>query len=437
MQTNIPDNRKKVVVIGGGFAGINLVKRLDKKKYDIVLVDRNNYHSFPPLFYQIASCGLDADNICFPLRREMQKSKAKGTRYHMGEVQTIDITRKEVVTQFETLPYDYLVIAAGCTNNFFGNPDLVKYVYTLKSANEAMRVRNHILDRLERACLAKHDPEKRRKLLSFVVVGGGPTGVEMAGALGEMKRDIIPREYTSLDPNEVKIILLEGTDRLLGTMSKESSENAEQYLKKLLVDVNLGVKMDSYEDFIVKLSNGQEIYSESVIWTAGITGVTFKLEGTDVKPGRGNRFVVDRYNRVVGLDGVFALGDISYMETEDFPHGLPQLAQVAIQQSQLLAKQLNSERFIEQFKYNDKGSMATIGRNLAVADLNHAHLKGFPAWLIWMFIHLISLLGMRNKITVLVNWIWAYFSYSTSLRLLFHTTRYPLRTRWGERGEHL
>lgn len=429
------DTRKKIVVIGGGFAGINIVKKLDKKKFDIVLVDKNNYHSFPPLFYQIASCGLEADNVCFPLRREMQKDKAKGTRYHMGEVKTIDVKRKEVVTQFETLPYDILIIAAGATNNFFGNPDLIKYVYTLKSTNQAMRLRNHILNQLERACLAKKDPELRKKLLSFVVVGGGPTGVEMAGALGEMKRDIIPREYTSLDPNEVKIILLEGTNRLLGTMSPASSENAEEYLKKLLVDVQLGVKMDSYDDFIVRLSNGEEIYTESLIWTAGITGVPFKIEGSDLKLGRGNRFIVDRYNRVENLEHVFAVGDIAYMETEEFPHGLPQLAQVAIQQGKLLAKQINEDSFVEKFKYNDKGSMATVGRNLAVADIHNTHIKGFPAWLTWMFIHLISLLGMRNKIAVLTTWVWAYFSHNTSLRLLFHTTRYPLRTRWGERDK--
>lgn len=426
------DTREKIVIIGGGFAGLNLVKRLDKKKFNIVLVDRNNYHSFPPLFYQIASSGLDPDSICFPFRREMQKDKAKGTRYHMGEVHTIDFEKKEVITEFETLPYDKLIIASGCTNNFFGNPDMIKYVYTIKSASEAMRCRNEILERLERACLT-HDLEKRRRLLSFVVVGGGPTGVEIAGALGEMKRDIVPREYTSLDPNDIKIILLEGSDRLLSAMSEESSKDAKRYLEKLMVDVHLGRIMKKYDDNLVTLDDGSTIYSESVIWTAGITGVTFKMKGADVKLAPGNRFPVDEYNKVIGAENVFAVGDIAYMPTDKFPRGLPQLAQVAIQQARLLAEQINKGEFGKTFVYKDKGSMATIGRNLAVADLPNGHLNGFVAWLIWMFIHLISILGMRNKVSVLINWIWAYFTYNTSLRLLLHATRYPLRTRWGER----
>lgn len=427
------DNRENLVIIGGGFAGLNLVKCLDKKKYNIVLVDKNNYHSFPPLFYQIASSGLDAENICFPFRREMQKDRAKGARYHMGEVHTIDMARREVVTQYERLPFDRLIIAAGCTNNFFGNPDLIKYVYTIKSANEAMRCRNQILERLERACLTKNK-EMRKRLLSFVVIGGGPTGVEIAGALGEMKRDIVPREYTSLDPSDVKIILVEATGRLLGTMSEKSSEEAKQYLEqKLLVDVRLGRRMEKYEDYVVELDDGTRIESESVIWTAGITAVPFTMEGAEVQLGPGQRFVVDQYNRVEGLDRVYAVGDIAYMANDDYPRGLPQLAQVAIQQARLLAQHLNTDTWQKTFVYNDKGSMATVGRNLAVADLPKAHLKGFAAWLIWMFIHLISILGMRNRVSVLTNWVWAYFTYNTSLRILMHTTRYPLRSRWGEK----
>lgn len=427
------DNRENLVIIGGGFAGLNLVKHLDKKKYNIVLVDKNNYHSFPPLFYQIASSGLDAENICFPFRREMQKDRAKGARYHMGEVHTIDMNKREVVTQYEHLPFDRLIIAAGCTNNFFGNPDLIKYVYTIKSANEAMRCRNQILERLERACLTK-DMEMRRRLLSFVVIGGGPTGVEIAGALGEMKRDIIPREYTSLNPSDVKIILVEATGRLLGTMSEKSSVEAKEYLeKKLLVDVRLGRKMEKYEDYVVLLDDGTSIESESVIWTAGITAVPFTFEGAEVALGPGHRFVVDGSNRVQGLDRVYAVGDIAYMVSDEYPRGLPQLAQVAIQQARLLAKNLNDDSWSKTFKYKDKGSMATVGRNLAVADLPKAHLKGFVAWMIWMFIHLISILGMRNRVSVLTNWIWAYFTYNTSLRILMRTTRYPLRSRWGEK----
>lgn len=423
--------KEKIVIIGGGFAGLNLVKRLDKNKFDVTLVDRNNFHSFPPLFYQIASSGLDPGSISFPFRREMRKGRVKGARFHLGEVKSIDIARKEVHTQFETLPYDKLVIAAGTTNNFFGNPELIKHVYTIKTAAEAMRCRDEILDRLERASLT-HDPEMKRKLLSFVVIGGGPTGVEVAGALGEMKRDIITREYPDIDPDDVSITLLEGQDRLLGTMSDLASRKALEYLKRFMVNVKLNHLMKSFEDNIVTLDDGTQMYSGMVIWTAGVTGVTFDITGGELAPARGNRFEVDRTNLVKGTQDIYALGDIALMTYDAYPHGCPQLAQVAIQQAKRLASNLNKGRS-EEFTYNDKGSMATVGRNLAVADLNHIHLTGFMAWLTWMFIHLISILGMRNKVTVLINWIWAYCTYNTSLRLLIHTTRYPLRSRWGEK----
>lgn len=423
--------KEKIVIIGGGFAGLNLVKRLDKNKFDVTLVDRNNFHSFPPLFYQIASSGLDPGSISFPFRREMRKGKVKGARFHLGEVKSIDIARKEVHTQFETLPYDKLVIAAGTTNNFFGNPELIKHVYTIKTAAEAMRCRDEILDRLERASLT-HDRELKRKLLSFVVIGGGPTGVEVAGALGEMKRDILTREYPDIDPEDVSITLLEGQDRLLGTMSDLASRKALEYLKRFMVNVKLNHLMKSFENNIVTLDDGTQMYSGMVIWTAGVTGVTFDITGGELAPARGNRFEVDRTNLVKGTQDIYALGDIALMTYDAFPHGCPQLAQVAIQQAKRLASNLNKGKS-EEFTYNDKGSMATVGRNLAVADLNHIHLTGFPAWLTWMFIHLISILGMRNKVTVLINWIWAYCTYNTSLRLLIHTTRYPLRSRWGEK----
>ncbi|MCM1029486.1 MAG: NAD(P)/FAD-dependent oxidoreductase [Pseudoflavonifractor sp.] len=427
------DKKEHIVIVGGGFAGLNLTKYLDKKRYEVTLVDRNNFHSFPPLFYQIASGGLDPGNISFPFRRELRKLGHEGMNYHMGDVHTIDVLRKEVRTQFETIEYDKLVICAGTTNNFFGNPDLIKSVFTMKSAAEATRCRNEILDRLERASLCPDDPERRRRLLSFVVVGGGPTGVEIAGAIGELKRFILEREYPQINRDDLQIILLEGTDRVLGPMSKEASANALTYLKDLLVDVRLNHLMKEYKDNMLTLDDGSTIYSEMVIWTAGVTGESFLFEGTDYRPGRGNRFAVDEQNRVIGLEDVFALGDIAMMATEKYPKGHPQLAQPAIQQARHLAKALNTGDWSKPFIYNDKGSMATVGRNLAVADLNNVHLKGMFAWFAWMFVHLISLLGMRNKLTVLINWTWAYFTYSTSLRMLLHSTKYPLRTRWGER----
>lgn len=424
--------KERIVVVGGGFAGLNFIKNLDKRKFDAILLDRNNYHSFPPLFYQIASSGLDPGSISFPFRREMRKGSVKGARYQMGEVKKFDVVNKTVTTQFETVAYDKLVIAAGTTNNFFGMKDLCKYVFTLKSTTEAIRCRNEILDRLERASLCK-DAEQRRRLLSFVVIGGGPTGVEIAGAIGEMKRYILQREYPDISVDDLSITLIEGTDRLLRTMSEAASREALEYLGHLMVNVRLQKTMKSYVNNIVTFADGEEVYSEMVIWTAGVTGEPLEIIGADIQRGAGNRFVVDEYNRLVGCDDVFVLGDIALMASDAYPKGHPQLAQVAIQSARLLARHLNKGKFGKPFIYKDKGSMATVGRNRAVVDLKHIHMYGRPAWLTWMFIHLISILGMRNKLSVLINWIWAYCTYSTSLRLLLHSNRYPLRSRWGER----
>ncbi|MCM1504757.1 MAG: NAD(P)/FAD-dependent oxidoreductase [Muribaculum sp.] len=423
--------KEKIVVVGGGFAGLNLVKKLDRTRYEVVLVDKNNYHSFPPLFYQVTSAGLDPASISFPFRREMHKMK-NHPEYHIGEVSRINTVEKKVVTQYETIHYDKLVLAAGTGNNFFGIKDLYKYVYTMKSTSEALRCRNEILDRLERASIEK-DPEVRKKLLSFVVIGGGPAGVEVAGAIGEMKRYIMSREYPSINPEELQIILIEGSDKLLRTMSETASRYALDALKSLMVSIRLNKVMKSYEDNVITFADGSTIYSEMVIWTAGVTGITFTFEGREPEMSRGNRLAVDEYNRVQGVDDVFALGDISSHSDDRYPAGCPQLAQVAIQQARTLAKNLNRGEFADPFSYVDKGSMATIGRNRAVADLKHLKLTGWIAWMAWMFVHLMSILGMRNKLTVLVNWTWAYWSYPTSLRLMLHPARYPLRSRWGER----
>lgn len=419
------DSKEKVVVIGGGFAGINFVKRIDKKRYDVTLVDRNNFHSFPPLFYQVAASGLEPASISFPFRREIRKMNPPAV-YHMGEVKSIDVAGRKVVTQYETLHYDRLVIATGTTNNFFNMTDLYKRVFTIKSTGEAIRCRNEILDRLERASICR-DEELRRRLLSFTVIGGGPTGVEVAGALGEMKRYILHREYKSIPPEQLVITLVEGSDRLLHTMSETASRFALKYLKELSVNVVLKQSMKSYNDNVLTFADGSTLYSEMVIWTAGVTGEPLSVENGTIELGHGNRILVDAFNRAVGHDDIFALGDIALHCDDMYPRGCPQLAQVAIQQARNLAKNFNSGNMEREFVYRDKGSMATIGRNRAVADLRHFQLTGFVAWFVWMFVHLISLLGMRNKLVVLTNWVWAYFSYPTSLRLLFHPSRYPLR----------
>lgn len=414
-----------IVIIGGGFAGLNLAKELDKNKFRVTILDKNNFHSFPPLFYQIASSGLEPSSISFPFRREMRR--LKNTNYHFGEVLEIDSKNSTVRTQFETIKYDQLVIASGTTNNFFNQPELKKKVHTLKSTAEAIRLRNEILDRLERACITT-DRERRRQLLSFVVVGGGPSGVEVAGALGEMKRYILNKEYPEIDIDDVRVILIEGTDRFLRTMSERASHDAKVYLGHLMIETRLNCMMKSYENNVLHLSTGEEIYCETLIWTAGITGN--KINGiSDDSITRGNRYIVGSNCKIKGYDNIYALGDIAYLEDESHPNGYPQVAQVAIQQAKHLAKQLNTGADTA-FKYVDKGSMATIGRNRAVCDLKFAYLYGRPAWATWMFIHLISILGMRNKVNVLINWVWAYLFYTTSLRLLIRPVKYPIRKHW-------
>lgn len=414
-----------IVIIGGGFAGLNLAKELDKNKFRVTILDKNNFHSFPPLFYQIASSGLEPSSISFPFRREMRR--LKNTNYHFGEVLEIDSKNSTVRTQFETIKYDQLVVASGTTNNFFNQPELKEKMHTLKSTAEAIRLRNEILDRLERACITT-DRERRRQLLSFVVVGGGPSGVEVAGALGEMKRYILNKEYPEIDIDDVRVILIEGTDRFLRTMSERASHDAKVYLGHLMIETRLNCMMKSYENNVLHLSTGEEIYCETLIWTAGITGN--KINGiSDDSITRGNRYIVDSNCKIKGYDNIYALGDIAYLEDETHPNGYPQVAQVAIQQAKHLAKQLNTGADTA-FKYVDKGSMATIGRNRAVCDLKFAYLYGRPAWATWMFIHLISILGMRNKVNVLINWVWAYLFYTTSLRLLIRPVKYPIRKHW-------
>ncbi|MGM9840592.1 MAG: NAD(P)/FAD-dependent oxidoreductase, partial [Candidatus Limisoma sp.] len=417
-----------VVIIGGGFAGINVAKRLDKRKYHVTIIDKNNFHSFPPLFYQIASSGIEPGSISFPFRREMRK--LKNADYRFGKVKSIDTVSHTITTEFEQIRYDKLIIATGTTNNFFNNPDLRTKVHTLKSTAEAIRLRNEILDRLERACITT-DAERRRQLLSFVVVGGGPTGVEIAGALGEMKRYVLKKEYPEIDKSEVRVILIEGTDRFLRTMSERASADAAKYLDHLMIETRLNCLMESYEDNILHLSNGEDIYCETLIWTAGVTGNVIDGLPTDAI-ARGNRLIVGPDFVVKGTQNVYAIGDIAMLADESHPNGYPQVAQVAIQQAKFLTAAFNGKSNGKPFSYVDKGSMATIGRNRAVCDLNFAYLYGRPAWLTWMFIHLISILGMRNKANVLMNWIWAYIFYTNSLRLLIRPTKYPIRKHWTD-----
>lgn len=427
--------RENIVVIGGGFAGLTFAKKINKKKYHVTLIDSNNYHSFPPLFYQVVSAGIDPSSISFPLRREIRKrSLRKGVTFYMTKAREIDPATRTVITDSETIPYDKLVIAAGTTNNFFNMPELKDSVYTLKSTAEAIRCRNDILDHLERACI-EPDSQKRRSMLNFIVIGGGPTGVEVAGAMGEMKRYLIPREYPQLRQEEISITLIEGSDRVLRTMSAKSSTEAKEYLESLMVNVILNHNMKSYEEGAVTLEDGTSIPASMVIWTAGVRGAEIKFTNDSVKAARGYRYEVDGHCRVMGVNDIYALGDIALMETPDYPGGHPQLAQVAIQQARMVSADLNRGYVKEDFRYKDKGTMATVGRNRAVVDMKHLHFKGWSAWMVWMGVHLVSLLGMRNKISVLIDWIWSYFTYSNSTRLLMHPSKYPLRIRRVEEND--
>lgn len=417
-------SRERIVIIGGGFGGLEFAKKIDKKRFDVKLIDRNNYHSFAPLFYQVASSALEPAGITFPLRRECRRRSVRGCLYDMGVVKTVDTVRKVVVTDVEDVPYDKVVIAAGATNNFFGIEGLDRYVYTLKSVSQAIRCRNAILDNMERAALST-DPAERASLLTFAVIGGGPTGVEIAGALGEMKRYVVEREYPRIRPEEVKVVLYDGSDRVLGAMSQKSSDDALRYLKQLMVDVRLGKTMKSYDGHTVTFADGTTLDTQMVIWTAGITATPLEILGADVPRGPGGRLPVDEFNRVEGLVDVYAIGDICYHSDERFPRGCPQLAQPAIQQGRNLARNLNNPDRRKPFSYCDKGAMATVGRNRAVVDMGKVHIGGWTAWMAWMAVHLVTLLGMRNKVVVLLNWMWSYWSLTTSLRMILKPSALP------------
>ena len=418
-----------VVIIGGGFAGLTLAKRLDPRKFDIKVVDRNNFHSFPPLFYQIASSGLSSPDILFPFRDEFRKRR--NISYHMGHIKMIDIESRTVETSYETLSYDRLVIAAGSANNYFGNDNLRKESFGIKTANEAMHTRDEIIDRLERASIC-HDRSRRHELLSFLVVGGGPAGVEIAGAIGEMKRYVIPKEYPELSPDEMSVTLVEDSDTLLGPMGRKCGNIATKYLSELMVDVRLNTRVEEYSGKYVTYADGRKEYAETVIWTAGVCGEN--MPGIpDRCLGHGGRIKVDGTNLVEGMESVYAIGDICIMECDEkYPHGHPQVAPVAIQQARNLAHNLNGNKPVSKFHYRDKGSMATIGKNKAVVKIGNKVLGGFPAWIIWLGVHLISITGMRNRIFVFCNWIWNYFCNSSALRLLLRPAKYPLRKHWGD-----
>jgi len=406
-----------VVIIGGGFGGLEVANQLKDKPVDVLMLDKHNYHTFQPLLYQVATGGLEAESIAFSLRKNF--SDQKNFRFRIAEVSKINTENNTLDTTIGEIAYDYLVIATGSTTNFFGNKDIEHYAMPMKSIPEALNLRYLILQNLEEAVL-KTTREERDPLLSFVLVGAGPTGVELAGSLAELRNHVLNKDYPELNKEDMKVYLVDFLPKVLGPFSDSASNAAKEFLTDMGVEVLLNVKVESYDGEEIKFEDGRSIRTKNVIWSAGVMGVVPEGVSKDAIE-RGNRISVDTINRVKGYNNIFAIGDVAAMITNETPKGHPGVAQVAIQQGKKLGENivhLIKGEPTEPFKYNDKGSLATIGRNKAVADLGKIRFQGFFAWLIWMFVHLISLLGGRNKIIVFTNWVASYFNYNGGSRLI-------------------
>jgi len=410
----------KIVIIGGGFAGLQLIKQLDNMPYRVVLIDKNNFHTFQPLLYQIASSGLTAESIAYPLRRKI--GKYPNIIFRLAEVTNIDRAKKQVITTIGPIDYDFLVIAAGATTNFYGNKNLEKFSLTLKSVSEALNMRSVILKQFENAVSQSLNYNDQQEL-NFIIVGGGPTGVELAGALAEIKKNVLPTDYRELNPAKMEVHLIEGSDKLLPTMSTKASHLAKKYLEELGVTVWLNALVSDFTGTALLLKDGRTINSPEVIWTAGVKGAT--IDGIDQNAiTKGNKYLVDGYNRIAGDDNIYAIGDIALMQTDtNFPNGHPGVAQVAMQQADNLIynfKQLDKQKPLRAFKYKNKGNMATVGRHRAVVDLPFYSFGGYFAWYIWMFVHLMSLVSFRNRFMVFINWMWNYITYDRAHRIIIN-----------------
>lgn len=408
--------KPKVIVIGGGFAGVQIVRELDENIFDILLIDKINHHQFQPLFYQVATSQIEPSSISFPLRNIFKHKK--NIQIRLAEVLSIDKNNHKIHTTIGEFEYDYLVIAIGCTTNFFGNDNLKKNTFTLKSTYDAITIRNHILQTFEDIISANQ--ESKESLLNLVIVGAGPTGVELSGAFAEIKRDILPKDYRGIDFSKFKIFLIEGSKNTLNNMSDEAKVASKKYLEQMGVIIITETFVKEYDGDILTLSTGGTLKTKTVIWAAGVIGN--KIEGLPENViTLGNRLKVDRINKVFETQDIFAVGDIAYMETPKYPKAHPQVANVAINQAKLLAKNLKlltQNKPAIHFEYKDRGSMATIGRNKAVVDLPSFRFKGYFAWLAWMFLHLMLILSVKNKLIIFINWAWAYITKDTSLRLI-------------------
>ncbi len=418
-----PSGVRGLVIIGAGFGGLKLAQALGSKKgFHVTLIDRFNFHQFQPLFYQVATSGLDASNISFPLRRAFQKDK--NVHIRKADIKSIDFAHHKVIGDNENFFYDILIIATGANTNYFGNQQLIENTYPMKSTVEALQIKYRLLQNIEEAIYAT-DQNILQSLLTVVIVGGGPTGVEMSGAIADMRRFVLPKDYPEIDfKTMMKVYLIEGSPELLGTMSEKSSEESLQYLQKLGVEILTNTMVKAFDGKMVTTNTGKKINASLVVWAAGVIGNMPEGIKKDLIV-KGNRIKVDRFNKIIGMENVYAIGDVAYMETEKYPQGHPQVASVAIAQAKTLALNLkkikNNKKDIEEFEYHDKGSMATVGRNLAVVDIPkpHLHFGGFFAWMIWMGLHLFLILGVKNKFAVFSNWIYNYITYDNNFRLIF------------------
>lgn len=416
---NIPQlSIPRVVIIGAGFGGLALAKKLRNKNLQVVLLDKHNYHNFQPLLYQVATGGLEAGSIAYPIRKVIQEYK--DFYFRLTSVKEIDTVNQKVIAEIGDLHYDYLVIATGSKTNFFGNKEIERNVMSMKTIPQSLNIRSLILENFEQAVLTK-DEADRNSLINFVLVGAGPTGVELAGALAEMKKAILQKDYPDLDISKMEINLVQSGDRVLNTMSEKSSLAAEKFLNNLGVTIWKNVRVTNYDGRTITTNSDLTFETATVIWTAGVQGAI--VHGLDAKSlvERAERIRVNPFNQVVGYKNIFALGDIAYMESEKYPQGHPMMAQPAMQQGDLLAENLVkciNNKPMKPFEYNDKGSMATIGRNLAVVDLPHYHFSGVFAWFVWMFVHLFSLIGFKNRAVVFLNWVYNYIRFDREGRLI-------------------
>lgn len=429
LDATLPRTHKpRVVIIGGGFAGINLAKRLDDHRFQVVLLDKNNHHVFQPLLYQVATAGLEPEAICSPVRKILVHKK--DFHFRMVSVHRVNLELGCVETDAGGLSYDYLVIATGAATHFFGNPDFENRALPLKDIGDALNLRNHLVGVLETAMLTP-DQTEREALMTVVVVGGGPTGVEVAGAIAELKQHVLRKDYPDLEVDRFQIVLVEGMSRLLTDMSETAGNKALSYLKRLGVTVHLQTRSTHYDGYVLRLDDGSRIRTRTVIWAAGVEPVL--VPGLESSSIEGRRFKVNSCSQVLAEppdlyhDNVFAIGDVSLMRTRDWPEGLPGMAPVAIQQGRLLAqnlKRISTGRTLKPFKYTDKGTMATIGRNCAVAEMKRRFvLSGFIGWVTWMVVHLWYLIGFRNKVIVSIDWLWNYFTYDRGVRAIIRSSK--------------